>query len=219
MTPFVLKGCTKLPAEPEPCWDHVFDRQQQIWVSKTSERAVILDMQRKTRARECSQFGETTVTRSEGEGHDPSGASTFEASQFGETTVTKADGEGVDILALDTRAAIDGLKAWHDPALWHRAKQEISPAAAPMYGELVAPLLAAKQGPSFRDYFVSNLMLSFSDADHAAELASFAPVHTTSGGRAVAARAQEAILIDAEFKARALPAIDDWIKRRSGAHD
>lgn len=59
-----------------------------------------------------------------------------------------ADGEGVDLLALDARAAIDGLKAWHDPALWHRAKQEISPAAAPMYGELVARLLAAKQGRS-----------------------------------------------------------------------
>jgi aminopeptidase N len=79
-------------------------------------------------------------------------------------------------------------------------------------------VLAAKQGPSFRDYFVSNFMLNFSDADHAAALASFAPVHATSGGKIVAARAQEAILIEAEFKARALPAIDDWIKRR-GAHD
>jgi len=59
-----------------------------------------------------------------------------------------ADAEGVDLLAIDARAAIDGLKAWHDPALWHRAKQEISPAAAPMYGELVARLLAAKQGRS-----------------------------------------------------------------------
>ena len=59
-----------------------------------------------------------------------------------------AEGEGADLLALDSRAAIDGLKAWHDPALWHRAKQEISPAAAPMYGELVARLLAAKQGRS-----------------------------------------------------------------------
>jgi aminopeptidase N len=75
-------------------------------------------------------------------------------------------------------------------------------------------VLAAKQGPSFRDYFVSNFMLNFSDADHAAELASFAPVHATSGGRIVAARAQEAILIAAEFKARALPAIDEWIRRR-----
>jgi FkbH-like protein len=59
-----------------------------------------------------------------------------------------ADSEGVDLLALDARAATDGLKAWHDPALWHRAKQEISPAAAPIYGELVARLLAAKQGRS-----------------------------------------------------------------------
>jgi aminopeptidase N len=76
-------------------------------------------------------------------------------------------------------------------------------------------VLAAKQGPSFRDYFVSNFMRNFSDADRAAELASFAPVHATSGGKVVAARAQEAILTDAEFKARALPAIDDWIKRRA----
>jgi len=41
-----------------------------------------------------------------------------------------ADADGVDVLAIDTRAALDGLKTWHDPALWHRAKQEISPAAA-----------------------------------------------------------------------------------------
>jgi FkbH-like protein len=60
----------------------------------------------------------------------------------------QADGDGVDLLALDTRAAIDGLKSWHDPALWHRAKQEVLPTAAPMYGELVARLLAAKQGRS-----------------------------------------------------------------------
>src|SRR3954452_6231816 len=59
-----------------------------------------------------------------------------------------ADAEAVDLLATDARAATDGLKAWHDPALWHRAKQEISPAAGPMYGELVARLLAAKQGRS-----------------------------------------------------------------------
>jgi FkbH-like protein len=59
-----------------------------------------------------------------------------------------ADAEAVDLLAIDARAATDGLKAWHDPALWHRAKQEISPAAGPMYGELVARLLAAKQGRS-----------------------------------------------------------------------
>jgi ERAP1-like protein len=76
--------------------------------------------------------------------------------------------------------------------------------------------LAAKQGPSFRDSFVSNLMASFSDAERADELARFAPAHATSGGRIVAARAHEAILIEAEFKARVLPAVDDWLKRRAG---
>ncbi len=38
--------------------------------------------------------------------------------------------------------------AWHDPGLWHRSKQEVTPLAAPMYGDLVARLLAAKQGRS-----------------------------------------------------------------------
>ena len=42
----------------------------------------------------------------------------------------RADAEGVDLLALDDHVARDGLAAWHDPALWHRAKQEIHPAAA-----------------------------------------------------------------------------------------
>jgi len=59
-----------------------------------------------------------------------------------------ADEDGVDLLALDARAALDGLAAWHDPALWHRAKQQVSPVAAPLYGELVARLLAARQGRS-----------------------------------------------------------------------
>jgi FkbH-like protein len=59
-----------------------------------------------------------------------------------------ADAEGVDILGLDARAAEDGLLAWHDPVLWHRAKQEISPVAAPVYGDLVGRLLAAQQGRS-----------------------------------------------------------------------
>ncbi|MGL1710521.1 hypothetical protein ACSTJN_23535, partial [Vibrio parahaemolyticus] len=48
--------------------------------------------------------------------------------------------EGVDLLAIDAYAAQDGLAAWHDPVLWHRAKQEISPLAAPAYGDLVVRL-------------------------------------------------------------------------------
>ena len=61
-----------------------------------------------------------------------------------------ADEDGVDVLALDARAAQDGLDAWHNPELWHRAKQEVSPAAAPMYGELVMRLVAAHRGRSYK---------------------------------------------------------------------
>ena len=59
-----------------------------------------------------------------------------------------ADAEGINLLALDTRVARDGIAQWHDPALWHHAKQEISPIAAPLYGDLVARLLAAGRGLS-----------------------------------------------------------------------
>ncbi|HWD57463.1 MAG TPA: HAD-IIIC family phosphatase [Stellaceae bacterium] len=61
-----------------------------------------------------------------------------------------ADTEGVDLLALDARAARDGIAAWHNPELWHRAKQDVSPAAAPMYGELVMRLVGAHRGRSYK---------------------------------------------------------------------
>jgi FkbH-like protein len=59
-----------------------------------------------------------------------------------------ADASGVDLLSLDRQILADGLNAWHDPILWHKAKQEISPLTAPVYGDLVARLLAAAQGRS-----------------------------------------------------------------------
>jgi aminopeptidase N len=76
--------------------------------------------------------------------------------------------------------------------------------------------LANKQGPSFRNYFVSNFMTNFSDAARAAELAQFAPVQATSGGKLVAARSAEAIVLGSELKARALPAIAEWLRIRGG---
>ena len=57
-----------------------------------------------------------------------------------------ADREGVDLLAADVWAARDGIAAWYDPALWHRAKQEVHPGAAPLYGDLLARLVAARRG-------------------------------------------------------------------------
>jgi aminopeptidase N len=77
--------------------------------------------------------------------------------------------------------------------------------------------LAGRQGPAFRDDYVASFMKTFSDGEKAAELAGFAPAHATSEGRAVARRAAEEIQFAAEFKARALPAIDAWIRQRAAA--
>ncbi len=68
--------------------------------------------------------------------------------QFSTLLRDRADTAGVDLVALDDRAVSDGISAWHDPALWHRAKQEIHPQASALYGDLVARLLAADQGRS-----------------------------------------------------------------------
>ncbi len=63
---------------------------------------------------------------------------------------TMADAEGVDLLAIDESAAQDGIARWHDVALWHRSKQEIALQAAPLCGDLIGRLLAAKQGRSYK---------------------------------------------------------------------
>ncbi len=59
-----------------------------------------------------------------------------------------ADAAGVHLLAVDERAARFGLHLWHDPSVWHHAKQEIGNAAAPVFGEMVGNLLAAFRGRS-----------------------------------------------------------------------
>jgi FkbH-like protein len=60
------------------------------------------------------------------------------------------DAEGVDLLSVDTWAARDGLRTWHDPIWWHRAKQEVHPNAAVLYGDLFGRILAARQGRSYK---------------------------------------------------------------------
>ena len=58
--------------------------------------------------------------------------------------------EGVLLLAADSYAESDGVNEWYDPALWHRAKQEIHPRVSHIYGDLLGRLLAAEQGRSFK---------------------------------------------------------------------
>ncbi|MBV8848819.1 MAG: HAD family hydrolase [Methylobacteriaceae bacterium] len=80
--------------------------------------------------------------------HRLPGAPAAMLSQLNARLRERAAKHGVDLLAADARAAKDGFDAWHDRVLWHRAKQEVGPRAAPLYGELVARLLAAAQGRS-----------------------------------------------------------------------
>jgi FkbH-like protein len=61
-----------------------------------------------------------------------------------------SDAAGVDLLALDDYALRDGIAVWHDPVLWCRAKQEVSPSIAPLYGDLVMRIVAAKLGRSYK---------------------------------------------------------------------
>jgi FkbH-like protein len=58
----------------------------------------------------------------------------------------QAAAEKFSVLAIDDVVANDGLAAWHDRALWHRAKQEISPGANLAYGELVLQVIDAQRG-------------------------------------------------------------------------
>jgi aminopeptidase N len=74
--------------------------------------------------------------------------------------------------------------------------------------------LAQQQGPSFADFFVAGLFRNFSDDTHRAVLHDFAPAHATPGARIAAARAEEAIALDARFADRQLPPIDAWIAGR-----
>jgi FkbH-like protein len=58
------------------------------------------------------------------------------------------DAAGVHLLSVDESAAQHGIAEWHDPILWHNAKQEVTPVVGPFYGDLVARLLGALQGMS-----------------------------------------------------------------------
>ena len=75
--------------------------------------------------------------------------------------------------------------------------------------------LAAKRGPTFRGFFMPSLMSTFADRARAEELAKFAPVQETPGGRIAAARAREEILEAAEFRERQIPAVDAWVKQHA----
>ena len=57
---------------------------------------------------------------------------------------------GVHLLSVDQLAQQHGISKLYDPGLWHRSKQEIYPAASPLWGDHVGRLLAALRGLSFK---------------------------------------------------------------------
>ncbi|RZJ95779.1 MAG: HAD-IIIC family phosphatase [Brevundimonas sp.] len=58
------------------------------------------------------------------------------------------DAHGVDLMDLAPWIEQDGLKTWHSRGQWLRARQEISLAAGPVWGDLVGRLVAARRGLS-----------------------------------------------------------------------
>ena len=59
-----------------------------------------------------------------------------------------ADEEGVHLVSVDHAALRHGIHNWHDPVLWHRAKQTVALRAAPAFGEFVWRVIAAARGRS-----------------------------------------------------------------------
>jgi FkbH-like protein len=59
-----------------------------------------------------------------------------------------AASDGVLLLDIARAAERNGTDFWFDRARWFQAKQEISPQAAPMYGDLLVRIIAAQQGLS-----------------------------------------------------------------------
>ena len=59
-----------------------------------------------------------------------------------------ADEEGIDLVAIDARVGSDGLKTWFSPTAWFSAKQEVALPAAPLWGDLVVRVIAARLGQS-----------------------------------------------------------------------
>ncbi len=59
-----------------------------------------------------------------------------------------AELDGVLLLDIARASQRDGVRAWFDTGRWMQAKMEIAPQAAPLYGDLVARIVAAQRGLS-----------------------------------------------------------------------
>ena len=58
----------------------------------------------------------------------------------------RAEAAGVDLIDPASISTGHDPATWYDAVLWHKARQEVSPVAAPLFGDLVARVLAAQAG-------------------------------------------------------------------------
>ncbi|HKT17950.1 MAG TPA: HAD-IIIC family phosphatase [Stellaceae bacterium] len=68
--------------------------------------------------------------------------------RFNQALAEAAASAGVLLVDIDREAASSGRASWSDPVRWYQAKQAIGPAVAPVYGDLVARVIAAACGLS-----------------------------------------------------------------------
>lgn len=76
------------------------------------------------------------------------GAPTRVVARLNDRLCEAAMQEGVLLLDVARASARDGIDAWFDARRWFAGKLEITPQAAPAYGDLVARILAAQRGLS-----------------------------------------------------------------------
>ncbi|MBO1325505.1 HAD-IIIC family phosphatase [Acetobacter sp. TBRC 12305] len=77
------------------------------------------------------------------------GSPTAIAARLDSALCDTAKAEGVPVLDMEVCAALTGgAQALGDPARWHQAKQLVTPAAAPTYGDVLARIMAAACGLS-----------------------------------------------------------------------
>lgn len=125
-------------AAAETHLDQLFTRLRSLWQAAQSIGAVVLQQ---------AALPVFPTLMGEAEHLMPASGTSLVAS-FNERLRREAPAAGVLVLSVDRHAAADGLAAWHDAGLWHRAKQEVHPAIGPFYGDLVGRVLAARQGLS-----------------------------------------------------------------------
>jgi FkbH-like protein len=76
------------------------------------------------------------------------GAPTRVVARLNDRLCEAAEQDGVLLLDVARASERHGIDAWFDPGRWLQGKLEIAPQAAPLYGDMVARILAAQRGLS-----------------------------------------------------------------------